>query len=124
MHEAVGGGAAAVGDGIERPMHGEVGIAADGGGEVAVAVARKRVVAVLLRAVGRAGEASQHGVVHGVLLGLAPGHVEQPLELEAAFQRVDFETQFGDKLGELPEFPRVGGGVNPPQKTGPCDGQG
>ena len=71
---------------VEGAVHLQVGIAADRRGEVAVAVARQGVVAVVLRAVGGAGEAPQHGVVHGMLLGPAAGHVEEPLELEAAFE--------------------------------------
>ena len=121
--QSVGRRASAAGQQVERPVNGEIGIAADGRCVVAVAVAGQRVVAILLRTIDGPREAAEHGVVHGVLLRTAPRHVEQPLEFEAAFQRVDFEPQFRDELRQLPELSRIGRRMDPPQKPGARRGQ-
>ena len=90
---------------------------------MAVAVAGQRVVAVFLRPIDGPREAAKHGVVHGMLLGTSPRHVEQPLEFEAAFQRVDLEPQLRDELRQLPQLAQIGGRMDPPQKPGACRSQ-
>ena len=109
---------AAAGQQVERPVDGEVGIAADGRCVVAVAVAGQRIVAILLRPIDGPREAAEHGVVNSMLLGTPPRHVEQPLEFKAALERVHLEAEFRDELRQLPQLAGIGGGMDPPQKSG------
>ena len=95
----------------------QVGIAPDRRREVAVIVAGQRVMPFLLGGVDRLLEAPQEAVMDGVLLRLAGGLLEDPLELEPALRKVEREPQAAGELGELIELVRLGIGVDPAQEA-------
>ena len=97
---------------VDQPVDREVGIAADGRREVAVAVAGEGVVAFFLGAVDGPLHRAEHGVVDGVLARVALHRVEQLLQLEAVFQVLDFEAELADELGEHLHLARVGAAVD------------
>ena len=65
--------------GAQQPVNHQVGIAADGRGEVRVRLGRQREVAGVVRAVARLLERAQHQVTEDALLGLAFDLGHQPL---------------------------------------------
>ena len=108
----VADGLAAGDNRLQQPVNGQVGIAADRRGEMAVALAGQRVVLLFFRTVDRPLHRAQHCIVDGALLWAAGYPIQKLLQLEAAFQALGLEAQIGDELSEGFEFPRCGGLVD------------
>ena len=97
-------------------MDRQVGIAADRRGEMAIALAGQGVMPIFLRTVDGPLQRSQHRIVHRVLGRLAGDGVQQPLQLEPAFQAVGLQAQAGDEFGQGLQLARVGGLMDAAQK--------
>ena len=105
---------------IQQPVDRQVGIAADGRGEMAVALAGQGVVAFFLGAVDRPLQRAEHGEVDGMLLGPSHGGGQQLLQLEAALQAVGLVAQFGHELLEQLDFRRAGRLVDAAEEVEPA----
>ena len=110
-------------EGRELAVDLEVGIAADRRGEVAIILARQRVMAFGLRRVDRLLEAPEQAEVDGVCLGLVGRLGEDALELEPALGVLDLDAEAAGEVGEVLELARLGVGVDPAEEPGLGGGQ-
>ena len=94
----------------------QVGIAADGRSEVAIAIAGQGIVAFFLRAIGRPHERTQHGEMDRPLLGPTDDCVQELLQLEAAAQVSNLNAEFLDEFAEGLDLGRAGRLVDASQK--------
>ena len=98
--------------GVKHAMHGQVRVAANRRGEVAVVLAVESVVPFIGRAIDRLLHAAEHGVVHCMFAGRAGNCGDDPLDLEAALQAVALDPQLFDKARERLQLPQIGLLVN------------
>ena len=97
----------------EGAVHEQVGIAADGAGEMGVIDFGEAVVADGLRGVTGALEALEQAEFDGVLLGLADSRGEEALEFAALGEVAGAKSVAGGQFAKIGEAIRIGIFVNP-----------
>lgn len=92
----------------ERPMHGEVGVAADGAGEMAVIGFGESVVPQRLRGVARALERTQQARFEKVFFGRAGNAFEELLDFAARVRMADGVAEGAREFAPFLQFLGIG----------------
>ncbi len=85
---------------VQEAVDGQVGITADRGGEVAIAIAGQGVVAVFIRSIDGALQRPQHGEVDRPLFRPARRPGQELLQLEAALQVCGGKAEFANEVAQ------------------------